>query len=173
VKRLQSPLAEAVVRELRCGETIALSGVIYTARDAAHARLVAAEREKPLDLKGQTIYYVGPCPAPPGKVIGSAGPTTAARMDPYTIDLLRGYGVRAVIGKGNRSAEVRRALVEHGAVYLLALGGAGALIASCVREAEVVAYPDLGPEAIYRLRVEDLPLFVGIDTLGNDIYQRN
>lgn len=149
-----------------------VSGVIYTARDAAHRRLVellAAGQPLPVDLSGQILYYVGPSPARPGRVIGAAGPTTATRMDVYTPALLK-LGLRAMIGKGRRSPEVIAALKEYQAVYLGATGGAGALISQCIREAEVVAFDDLGPEAIHRLVVEDLPTIVINDCAGRDLY---
>jgi len=151
-----------------------LSGVIYTARDAAHKRLVQALEgggELPFDLGGQTIYYSGPTPARPGQVIGSAGPTTSARMDVYTPPLLAA-GVRAVIGKGGRSTAVKEALQQYKAVYLAAVGGIGALLAQCVKEAEVIAYPDLGAEAVRRLVVADFPAIVASDIYGEDLYVR-
>ena len=173
VIQLLSPLGKSDVGRLRAGDMVSLSGVVYTARDAAHKRLVEQlERGEPLpfDLQGQVIYYVGPCPAPPGKVIGSAGPTTSYRMDAYTPALLSA-GLTAMIGKGSRSREVRDAMVREGAVYLAAWGGAGALLASRVKEASCVAFEDLGPEAIYRLEVEDFPLIVVNDCQGRDYYE--
>ena len=149
-----------------------LSGVIYTARDAAHQRLVQAlEREEslPFDLGGQTIYYMGPTPARPGQVIGSAGPTTSARMDVYTPQLLAA-GVKAMIGKGSRAMAVREAIQKHKAVYLAAVGGIGALLAQCIKEAEVIAYEDLGAEAIMRLKVVDFPAIVANDIYGKDLF---
>ncbi len=171
--RLQTPLADEVVRSLRAGERVLLSGVVYAARDAAHQRLaqaLQAGQALPLPLEGQVIYYVGPSPARPGETIGSAGPTTSTRMDPYTPALLA-RGLKGTIGKGYRGAEVRRAMVEHGAVYFVAVGGAAALVAGRIREVELVAYEDLGAEAIRRLRVEDFPLVVGNDTLGGDLFE--
>ncbi|MTI96883.1 MAG: Fe-S-containing hydro-lyase [Firmicutes bacterium] len=171
--KLKTPLTREQTAKLEAGQSCLLSGTIYTARDAAHKRLVELldnGQSLPVDLAGQVIYYVGPCPAPPGKVIGSAGPTTSMRMDSYTPAILKA-GVRAVIGKGDRGPEVVEALKEQGAVYLGAIGGAGALIARHIRKAEVVAFPDLGPEAIHRLEVEDLPVIVLIDSAGNNFYR--
>ena len=151
-----------------------LSGVIYTARDAAHKRLVQAlERGEslPFDLGGQTIYYLGPTPARPGQVIGSAGPTTSARMDVYTPRLLTA-GVKAMIGKGSRSLAVREAIRKHKAVYFAAVGGIGALLARCIKEAEVIAYEDLGAEAIMRLRVAGFPAIVANDIYGKDLFEQ-
>ncbi|HHY39502.1 MAG TPA: Fe-S-containing hydro-lyase [Clostridia bacterium] len=173
MRRLRTPLSEEVVRELEMGEQVLLSGVIYTARDAAHKRMVEAMDKGealPIDLEGQVIYYVGPCPPKPGQPIGSAGPTTSGRMDSYTPRVIE-KGLRGMIGKGLRSPEVIEAMKKYGAVYFLAIGGAGALLAKRVKAAEVVAYPDLGPEAIYRLEVEDFPVTVGVDTRGRDIYE--
>lgn len=173
MRRLTTPLSEEVVRELETGEQVLLSGVIYTARDAAHKRMVEAMDKGdtlPVDLEGQVIYYVGPCPPKPGQPIGSAGPTTSGRMDPYAPRVIE-KGLRGMIGKGLRSPEVIEAMKKYGSVYFLAIGGAGALLAKRVKAAEVVAYPDLGPEAIYRLVVEDFPVTVGVDTRGRDIYE--
>lgn len=173
MRRLTTPLSEEGVRELETGEQVLLSGVIYTARDAAHKRMVEAMDKGdtlPIDLEGQVIYYVGPCPPKPGQPIGSAGPTTSGRMDPYAPRVIE-KGLRGMIGKGLRSPEVIEAMKKYGSVYFLAIGGAGALLAKRVKAAEVVAYPDLGPEAIYRLVVEDFPVTVGVDTRGRDIYE--
>jgi fumarate hydratase subunit beta len=151
---------------------VTISGDVYTARDAAHKRLVdliEAGEPLPMPLEGQVIYYVGPSPAPPGRVIGAAGPTTSYRMDAYTPKLLA-LGLRGMIGKGKRSEEVKQAIMRHGAVYFAAIGGAGALMAKSVQSARVIAYEDLGPEAIRVLRVEALPVIVVNDTLGNDLY---
>ncbi len=170
---LKLPLTPEDCARLQAGDSVRLSGPLYTARDAAHRRLFEAlERgeQLPVSLKGETIYYVGPCPAPPGRVIGSAGPTTSSRMDRYAPRLIQ-EGLLAMIGKGERGPEAVQAMVEHGAVYFAALGGAGALIARTVRELEVVAYPDLGPEAIHRLVVEDFPAIVAIDCRGRDLYK--
>lgn len=171
--RLRTPLSEAVARGLLAGQRVLLSGRVLTARDQAHRRLhelIQAGEPLPLDLSGQVIYYVGPSPAPPGRVIGAAGPTTAGRMDPYTPALLE-RGLRGMIGKGARSREVREAMQRFGAVYFAATGGAGALLARRVRRAEVLLYEDLGPEAVHLLEVEDFPLVVVNDTLGNDLYE--
>jgi fumarate hydratase subunit beta len=172
-KRLTTPLTDEVVRELRAGDRVLISGVVYQARDAAHMRLAALlERGEPLpfDLRGAVVYYMGPSPARPGHVIGAAGPTTSGRMDAYTPLLLR-HGLKGMIGKGSRSEAVRRAIAEHAAVYLAATGGAGALLATHVVESEVIAYPELGAEAIARLVVEDFPAVVVNDCLGADLYE--
>ena len=171
---LRVPFSEAQARALRAGDRVYLTGVIYTARDAAHKRMFEAlERGEalPIDLAGQVLYYVGPAPAKPGQPIGSAGPTTSFRMDAYTPALLE-LGLRATIGKGPRSPEVRAAMVRHGAVYFAAVGGAAALIAKTIKKAEVLAYEDLGTEAIRRLEVERFPVLVINDTLGNDLYEQ-
>lgn len=171
--KITTPLTQETIQHLKAGDQVSLSGIIFTARDAAHKRMVETylAREKlPVDLKDQIIYYVGPCPAKPGKVIGSAGPTTSGRMDPYTPLLIREFGLKGMIGKGSRSQEVIEAIKECGAVYFLAIGGAGALLAQRIKKAQVVAYEDLGPEAIYQLEVEDFPLIVGIDCLGRNLY---
>jgi len=171
--RLTTPLSEAAVSRLRSGDPVLITGVVFTARDAAHKRLVEAldRGEKlPFDIKGQTVYYMGPTPARPGHVIGSAGPTTSGRVDGYTPRLLAA-GLRAMIGKGSRSPAVKEAVRQHRAVYFAALGGAGALIAQSIRKAEVVAYDDLGPEAIRRLEVVDLPAMVVNDIYGGDLYE--
>lgn len=170
--RLETPLSVAATAALRAGETCLINGNIYTARDSAHKRLVemvAAGQELPFNPAGQLLYYVGPTPAPPGRVAGAAGPTTSARMDVYTPSLLA-LGLRGVIGKGDRSQEVVQALVKHKAVYFGAIGGAGALIAKTIIEAEVVAFPDLGAEAIHRFYVRDMPVVVVIDSLGQNFY---
>ena len=156
---LKAPLTEADVLAVAEGEEVLISGVMYTARDAAHRRLVeAAERGEPwpVNLAGQILYYTGPCPAAPGEVIGPAGPTTSGRMDPYT-PLLLARGLKATVGKGRRSPEVLAALEKYRALYLVTYGGLGVLLADRIKRAEVVAYPDLGPEAIFRLEVEDFP----------------
>ena len=170
--RLTTPLTDETVENLRIGQRVSLNGVIYTGRDAAHKKLVELieqGKELPFDPKGQVIYYVGPSPVKPGKVIGSAGPTTSCRMDPYASKLYA-LGIKATIGKGRRSPEVIKAMKQYKGVYLAALGGAAALIARCVKKAKVIAYPELGPEAIYELVVEDLPVIVVNDTLGGDLY---
>ena len=166
------PLTEEVIARLRAGDRVLFTGVLYTARDAAHKRLVEAlDRgdKLPLDLKGQLIYYVGPSPARPGQVIGSAGPTTSYRMDRYTPRLLE-TGLRGIMGKGFRSQAVKDALKKHRAVYFAATGGAGALLSKKITRAEVVAYPDLGTEAIHRLEVRDFPAIVINDIQGGDLY---
>lgn len=175
MKKLTTPLDEKTVRELKAGDQILLSGVIWTGRDQAHKRLVALldeGKELPVDLQDQAIYFVGPCPARPGEPIGSAGPTTSGRMDAYSPRLIKDCKLRGMIGKGGRADAVVNAMKEYGAVYFAAAGGAGALIAQSIKKAEVIAFPDLGPEAIHRLEVEDLPLVVAIDCDGNDLYKR-
>ncbi len=171
--RLNAPLTDDVIESLRAGDRAVISGVIYTARDAAHRRLVELLDEGkplPLDLAGQIIYYTGPTPAPPGRPIGSAGPTTAGRMDPYAPRLLA-VGLKAMIGKGPRSAEVREALRKYRAVYFTATPGAGALLSRHILAAQVVAYPDLGTEAIRRLTVREFPVIVADDCHGGDLYE--
>ncbi len=170
---LRPPLSDSDVEGLRAGDRVLFNGVIYTARDAAHARLVALLDEgKPLPfpVEGQIIYYVGPAPARPGAVIGSAGPTTSGRMDIYAPALMAA-GLKGMIGKGSRSEEVKAAMAKHRAVYFAATGGAGALLSQRIVKAEVVAYEELGPEAIRRLEVEDLPAIVVNDIHGGDLYR--
>lgn len=172
-KRLTTPWSDATVDSLRAGDLVLISGVIYGARDAAHKRLVETlERGEPLpvDLRGGIVYYVGPTPARPGQVIGSAGPTTSTRMDAYTPALLA-QGLKGMIGKGFRSQRVLEGLSQHRAVYMAATGGAGALLARCFRKAEVVAYEDLGTEALWRFEVEDFPAIVVNDAFGCDLYR--
>ena len=171
--RLTAPFDRETARTLKSGDSVLLSGVIYTARDAAHKRLcelVAAGKELPLDMQGATIYYVGPTPAKEGQPIGSAGPTTSYRMDAYSPTLIA-QGETGMIGKGKRGPEVVAAMKEHGAVYFGAIGGCGAVLSKCVKKAEVIAYEDLGAEAIRRLEVEDLPVTVIIDSEGNNLYE--
>lgn len=171
--RITAPLTREAARNLRAGDRCLLSGVIYTARDAAHQRLCQALEEGqplPIRLEDTVIYFAGPAPARPADVIGSAGPTTSYRMDAYSPALIA-QGSTGMIGKGRRDGNVVQAMVQHGAVYFGAAGGCGALIRSCIRDARVVAYGDLGAEAIYRLEVEDFPLTVIIDSLGNDLYR--
>lgn len=173
VKRINAPITKEVRESLKVGDSVLISGVIYTARDAAHERMTRLYKEGepfPIDLKDQMIYYAGPCPAKPGEVIGSCGPTTAGRMDAYT-PMILDNGLGAMIGKGARSKEVVEAVKRNSVVYLGAVGGAGALIAECIKEAEVVAYDDLGTEAIRRLVVEDFPAVVLMDCEGNDLYE--
>lgn len=175
MKKLTTPLDEKTVRELKAGDQILLSGVIWTGRDQAHKRLVALLDEGkglPVDLQDQVIYFVGPCPARPGEPIGSAGPTTSGRMDAYSPRIIRDCKLRGMIGKGGRADSVVEAMKQYGAVYFAAAGGAGALIAQSIKKAEVIAFPDLGPEAIHRLEVEDFPMVVAIDSDGNDLYKR-
>jgi fumarate hydratase subunit beta len=170
--RLNTPLSIKDIEPLRSGDRVIISGIVYTARDAAHRRLVEliqSGKDLPIPIEGQVIYYVGPSPARPGRVIGAAGPTTSYRMDPYTPTLLE-LGLKGVIGKGRRSKEVKDAMVKYKAIYMAAIGGAGALMAGVIKEAAVVAYEDLGPEAIRRLVVEKLPAVVINDTVGNDLY---
>lgn len=170
---LRLPLDRADVRRLRAGDRVWLTGPMYTARDAAHQRLfelIQAGRELPIDLRDECIYYVGPTPAPPGRVIGAAGPTTSSRMDAYTPALLEA-GLLAMVGKGRRSPAVKESIQRHGAVYFAATGGAAALLAKQIVDARVVAYEDLGPEAIYRITVVELPVFVVVDAHGADWYE--
>ena len=171
--KLQMPLTREKARELRAGDSCLLSGVIYTARDAAHKRLceLADKGEPlPLDIENCTIYFVGPTPAKEGQAIGSAGPTTSYRMDAYSPTLIA-MGQTGMIGKGKRNGEVISAMKEHGAVYFGAIGGCGALLSRCIKKAEVIAYEDLGAEAIRRLEVEDFPVVVIIDSEGNNLYE--
>ena len=170
---LQLPLTDDAVQMLRAGDEVTLTGEIYTGRDAAHKRLIALLDEGkplPVELNGQTIYYVGPCPASPGHAVGSAGPTTSYRMDAYTPRLLQ-LGLKGMIGKGKRNDAVRAAMQEYGAVYFGAVGGAAALIARSIRKMEVIAYPDLGAEAIHRFTVENFPVIVLMDAFGGNLYE--
>ena len=172
-KRVTTPLTLEQVKDLKSGDSVLITGVIYTARDAAHKRLceLAAEgKELPFDVKDSVIYFVGPAPAKGDQVIGSAGPTTSYRMDPYSPTMIA-LGQRGMIGKGKRSPEVVAAMKEHGAVYFGAIGGAGAYLSRCIKKAEIVAYEDLGAEALRRLEVEDLPAFVIIDSEGKNLYE--
>lgn len=168
---IQLPLSDADVEMLRTGDYVYLTGGVFTARDAAHKRMVeslAKGEALPIDIRGQVIYYVGPTPAKPGGIIGSAGPTTAERMDGFTIPLLEA-GLRGAIGKGGRTAPVAEAFAKHSAVYFIAVGGAGALLSKQIRSVEVVAYEDLGTEAIRRMELEDFPVVVGNDVVGGDL----
>ena len=170
---IQLPLTQETVRMLRAGDTVYLTGPLLTGRDAAHKRLIALLDEGkplPVDLKGQAIYYVGPAPASPGHAVGSAGPTTSYRMDAYTPQLLK-LGLNCMIGKGRRSEAVRQAMREYGAVYLGAVGGAAALIARSIEASEVLAYEDLGTEAIHRFTVRDFPAIVLMDAHGGNLYE--
>lgn len=170
--RLRTPLTDEDVEKLNMGDKVLLTGVLYSARDAAHKRLfdlIQAGKALPVDLRGQVIYYVGPAPTKPGKPIGAAGPTTSYRMDACAPKLME-LGLKGMIGKGNRSPEVVEAMKKYKAVYFGATGGAGTLLARSIKKAEPVAYEDLGPEAIQRLEVEDFPVVVINDTKGNDLY---
>ena len=171
MKRLTLPCSKAELKDLRAGDEVLLSGIIYTARDAAHARMkkmIDKGEKLPIDIDGSVIYYAGACPAKPGDVIGSCGPTTSRRMDGYAPELFD-MGLLATIGKGPVSEDVLQALERNGAVYLCAVGGAGALIAKCVKECEVTAFDDLGPEAIKKLKIENMPVIVGADTMGKTV----
>ena len=172
-KRITTPLTAEKTKDLKAGDDVLISGVIYTGRDAAHKRLVELVKEGkqlPVDLKDAIIYYVGPAPAKPGQAIGSAGPTTSYRMDAYAPTLLD-LGLKGMIGKGKRSVEVIDAMKRNDAVYFGAIGGAGALLSKCIKKAEIVCYEDLGAEAVRRLEVEDLPVVVVIDKDGNNLYE--
>ncbi|MBC8059399.1 MAG: Fe-S-containing hydro-lyase [Clostridiaceae bacterium] len=172
-KKIATPLTEAVIRDLKAGDCVLISGVIFTARDAAHKRLIELLEkggELPIDIKDEIIYYVGPTPAKPGQVMGSAGPTTSYRMDSYTPKLLD-LGLKGMIGKGLRSKEVIASIIKNKAVYFGAIGGAAALISKSINNAEVLVYEDLGSEAIRGLEVKDLPVVVIIDSEGNNLYE--
>ena len=174
-KHIKLPISKEDLEGLRAGDFCYLSGELYTARDAAHKRMTEAldaGEELPMDIKGQAIYYLGPSPARPGKVIGSAGPTTASRMDKYTPRLLD-LGLSLMIGKGRRSEDVKKAMERNGAVYMACIGGAGARLSKAIVKAEVVAYDDLGTEAIRKLTVEDLPTIVVMDAVGGNLYERD
>lgn len=170
---ITTPLDSDIISKLKAGDRVQLSGIIYTARDAAHERMTRLYTENnipfPIDLETAAIYYAGPCPAKPGEIIGSCGPTTSGRMDAYT-PLLLDKGLRVMIGKGQRNDEVKKSIIKNKAVYLGAIGGAGSLIAECIKSAEIVAYEDLGTEAIRRLTVDNMPLTVLIDSSGHDLY---
>ena len=173
VKQITVPMTRERARQLRAGDSCLLSGVIYTARDAAHKRLCElADRGEPLPfpVEDSVIYFVGPTPAKPGQVIGSAGPTTSYRMDAYSPTLI-GLGQTGMIGKGKRGENVIAAMMTHGCVYFGAIGGCGASLSRCIQKAEVVAYPDLGPEAVHRLEIKDFPVTVIIDSFGNNLYE--
>ncbi len=172
-KKIATPLTDEVVQSLKAGDNILITGVIYSARDAAHKRLcdlIAKGEPLPLDIKGQTIYFMGPSPAKPGQVIGSAGPTTSGRMDAYS-PMLIAHGLKGMIGKGVRTAEVVEAMKKHKAVYFAATGGAAALISKSIKKADIVAYEDLGAEAIRRLEVVDFPCIVAQDCHGQNLYE--
>ncbi len=171
--KISPPLTEDVIMKLKAGDRVLITGAIYTGRDMAHKYMVEAHRkgEKlPFELKGQVLYYTGPTPAPPGRPIGSAGPTTSYRMDKYTPYLLE-LGLKGMIGKGPRGQEVKDAIRKHKEVYFAAIGGAGALISKAIRKAELIAYPELGTEAVMRLEVEDFPALVVNDVYGGDLYR--
>ncbi len=171
-KHIYAPLLPEVVKELEAGDTIYITGTIYVARDAAHKRMqeaLAAGKELPMGLENNIIYYMGPSPAREGRPIGSAGPTTAGRMDKYTPELLE-LGLKGMIGKGKRSREVKESIVKNGCVYFAAIGGAGALLSKAIKESVIIAYEDLGAEAIRKIKVEDFPVIVVIDAKGNDLY---
>lgn len=172
-RHIDVPFNREIAKELKSGDYVYLTGTIYTARDAAHKRMyeaLAQDLELPFDVKDQVIYYMGPSPAREGRPIGSAGPTTSSRMDKYTPALL-GLGLRGMIGKGKRADEVKTSIVENGAVYFAAVGGAGALLSKSITSSEVIAYDDLGTEAIRKLRVENFPVIVVIDSEGNNLYE--
>ena len=172
-KHIKAPISKEVSRKLRAGDYVYITGTIYTARDAAHKRMDDALKNGenlPVDMVGQTIYYMGPSPAREGRPIGSAGPTTASRMDKYAPQLLD-LGLGAMIGKGKRSQAVRDAIVRNGSVYFAAIGGAGTILSKCIKKSEVIAYDDLGTEAIRKLYVEDFPVIVVIDSEGNNLYE--
>ncbi len=171
-KKIMAPLDAPVVKNLKAGDTVLLSGIIITGRDAAHKKmvdLINSGQDLPFSINGEVIYYVGPTPAPPGRPIGAAGPTTSYRMDQYA-PLLIERGLKGMIGKGRRSEEVKEAMKKWGAVYFAAIGGTGALMSRCIKEAEVIAWDELGPEAVRRLVVEDMPLIVATDIYGGDLY---
>ncbi|MFO7865325.1 MAG: Fe-S-containing hydro-lyase [Candidatus Aminicenantes bacterium] len=170
---IQTPVTDEVIENLRAGDQLFITGYLYTGRDSAHKKLielVEEGKELPIELKGQFIYYVGPTPARPGKSIGSAGPTTSYRMDSFAPTLYK-LGLKGTIGKGSRSEEVKEALKKYKAVYVAAVGGAGALISQSIEDAEVIAYPELGPEAIRRVKVKEFPCIVINDMYGGDLYQ--
>ncbi len=172
MKKIETPLDEKTIKGLKAGDFVEISGIIYGARDAAHKRFFEIMKNRgklPFDIKGQTIYYVGPTPTPPGFIIGSCGPTTSSRMDIYTPALIKA-GLKATIGKGVRSEAVRQAIVKHRAIYFITYGGCGAYLSQFVRECQVIAFFELGPEALYKIRVEKFPVIVGIDSTGRDIY---
>ena len=173
VIKITTPLSDEVVDSLKSGDQVSINGILYTARDAAHKRLIDLldhGDELPFDIKGQIIYYVGPTPAKPGAIIGSAGPTTSYRMDPYAPRLME-VGMKGMIGKGNRTQNVIDAMVKYKSIYFAAIGGAGALVARSIKKVEIIAYEDLGPEAIRKMEVEDFQAVVVNDTYGNDVYK--
>lgn len=170
---LRAPLENSILQQLKAGDEVLVQGTVYAARDAAHQKMIAALEsgdQLPFDITGQIIYYVGPCPAPPGRIIGSAGPTTSSRMDVYTPALLA-RGLKAMIGKGDRSQIVKDAMIKYGAVYLAAVGGAGVYLSRRITSVETVAYPELGPEALLKMEFKDFPCIVAIDNQGNSVYK--
>jgi len=172
IKRIKTPLTEKTINEMKAGEKIFLSGYIYTARDTAHKRfieIINKGESLPVEMEGQIIYYCGPSPASPGKVIGACGPTTSSRMDTYAPTLIS-LGLKGMIGKGKRSKQVKDAIKKYKSVYFGATGGAGALLSKCVLSSRIIAYEELGPEAVMILEVKDFPLFVINDVYGNDLY---
>lgn len=172
-KKIELPFGDEVVEDLRAGDLVHLSGTMYTGRDQTHRRLIALldeGRDLPVDIAGQLLYYVGPSPARPGRTIGAAGPTTSYRMDAYTPRLLE-LGLKATLGKGARSMPVREAMRKHGAVYLAAFGGAGALLSQCIKVVNLIAFEDAGPEAMFRFEVQDFPAVVINDVQGQDFYE--
>jgi len=173
-KIINTPLTDEIIESLSAGDMVSLSGPLYTARDAAHQRLVEGLNQQlapPFNFKGQVVYYAGPCPAKPGQVIGSVGPTTSGRMDSYSPRLIE-QGLKAMIGKGLRSQAVMDAIIKHRGIYFAAIGGAAALMSQCVKEAEMIAYEDLGTGAIRRLTVERMPVVVAVDCRGREAYRR-
>lgn len=173
IKKLTTPLTYEQIKDLRAGDQVSITGVIYSARDAAHKNMVDAlnsNQPLPIDVEGQVIYYAGPTPAKPGKVIGSCGPTTSGRMDAFSPRMLD-QGLKGMIGKGPRSKEVIESMKKNGAVYFAAIGGAAALIADTIKKVDIVAYEELGPEAIRRMEVTDYPCIVAVDSEGNDLYK--
>lgn len=174
IKKLSLPLSDEIIKELRCGDSLLLSGELYTARDAAHKRMINTLENGealPFNINNEAVYYAGPTPAKPGQVIGACGPTTSGRMDAYSPKLIS-LGLKTMIGKGERSPEVIEAIKSYTGVYLGAIGGAGALISKCIKKAEIIAYEDLGTEAVRRITVEDLPVTVVIDSSGKTLYER-
>jgi fumarate hydratase subunit beta len=172
-KKLSTPLTFDQIKDLKAGDQVTITGVIYSARDAAHKNMVDTLKENkplPIDVEGQIIYYAGPTPAKPGKVIGSCGPTTSGRMDAFSPEMME-QGLKGMIGKGPRSKVVIESMKENGAVYFAAIGGAAALIADTIKKVDIVAYEELGPEAIRRMEVKDYPCIVAVDSEGNDLYQ--
>ncbi|MDR2578785.1 MAG: Fe-S-containing hydro-lyase [Chitinispirillales bacterium] len=172
---ITTPVDKTTLRSLRAGDDVLLTGTIYTARDAAHERFTALinnNKKLPISLENQILFYCGPTPPPPNRCIGSAGPTTSSRMDKYTPNILQKTGLAAMIGKGNRSDDVIESIKQNGAVYFAAIGGAGALLSQCIKSAKTVCYEDLGAEAVYQFDVENFPLIVAIDTLGDNLYNK-